>query len=280
MKQNAYRRLQLAAIASLTLLWTSSCKHNPTLCVDPNLATCFDTIGHALFSAYDGDTIQISADTYNENLYIKKSVSLVGTMEGPYPGIRTVIHGALSNAPVLHIMLGKTVHLSTMTVTGGNYSNGGGGIVNTGVLYADNVIVEQNSTTARGGGILNVGSLSMTDCVVQYNTADEGSPQDYQGGYGGGIYNHQGMVTLTRTDVIYNSSSSRGGGLYTNGNLTMTDGNISHNELGSSGGGIEIDFWSAEEFANWENADNPFIPEVDLERVTVDSNRAGWGGRH
>jgi predicted outer membrane repeat protein len=256
----------------------SACQHNKTLCVDPHLATCYDTIGHALYAAVDGDTIQISADVYNENLYIKKNVSLAGSSEGPYPGIRTVVRGALPNAPVIHIMLGKTVHLSTIMITGGNSSYGGGGIDNVGVLYADNVIVDHNSTTGRGGGILNVGTLIMTDSLVQYNTAIEPFPHNYEGGYGGGIYNHQGTVTLTRTDMDYNTSNSRGGGLYTNGDVTITDGNISHNESESSGGGIEIEFWSAEDHANWENIEEPDIPKVHLERVDVDNNHAGWGG--
>ncbi len=281
MKRKESKHLHLGGLAAFLLLLPAACQMPGTpkvLCVDPELATCYDTIGHALAQATDGDTINISANTYNEILYIKKSVNLVGTSEGPYPGVRTVIRSNYPNAPVIHIMLGKTVHLSTLEITGGHYSNGGGGILNIGVLYMTDVIVDHNSTTSIGGGILNIGSLIMVDSLVQYNTAIGPNPYWYQAGYGGGIYNHQGTVTLTGTDVSYNTSNGRGGGLYTNGDLTMTDGNISHNESQSSGGGLQVEFW-VQDIQNWENLDAPDTPNVHLERVTIDNNRAaGYGG--
>jgi hypothetical protein len=265
MKRNTYKRLSLWGIASLLLLFMSACQlPAKTLCVDPDLASCYDTIGHALNQAADGDTIQISADTYNENLYIQKNVSLVGTSEGSYPGIWTVIQGSRSNAPVIHIMLGKTVSLSGLEITGGNNPNGGGGISNNGILTATNVIVDHNTAFGYGGGIQNTGKLTMVDSMVQYNSAP-GEPNGQGTARGGGIYNYLGTVVLEGTDVSYNTTDGGGGGIFTFGDLTMTDGNISNNYALFVGGGIEV---------LYTQDPKDKIPSVRLERVTIDNNVA------
>ncbi len=267
-KRNRYPWLEMLA-AFLLLLQTSACQLPvKTLCVDPEIAICYDTIGHALAHAVDGDTIEIFPHIYNENLYIKTNVSLVGVSEASSPAPWAVIRGSLSNAPVIHIMLGKTVHLTALEITGGNNSNvGGGGIVNSGVLYTTNVIVDHNSAVGYGGGILNTGALIMADSLVTNNNAT-GRPAYVELGKGGGIYNHQGVVTLTGTNVSYNTTDGWGGGIYTNGDLTITDGNISHNDSGGGGGLIA-------ETVEHGQADTPI---VRLERVTVDNNSGGYGG--
>ncbi len=145
-------------LAAFLLLFPTACQPagtagvtGKTLCVDPALPTCYDTIGGAIYNAMDGDTIQISANVYEEILYIKKSVNLAGTSEGPAPAIRTVIRSNNPNAPVIHIMLGKTVSLHTMEITGGYYSSvGGGGILNNGTLTATDVIVDHNTAFGYG----------------------------------------------------------------------------------------------------------------------------------
>jgi hypothetical protein len=267
MMRKESKRLFLGGIIAFLLLLSAACQlpgTSKTLCVDPHLATCYDTIGHALYNAVDGDTIQISADTYNEILYIKKSVNLLGTSEGPYPGIRTVIRSNNPNAPVIHIMLGKTVHLSKMEITGGYYSNGGGGILNAGILTTTDVIVDHNSAFGYGGGIQNTGKLTMVDSLVQYNSAP-GEPNGQGTAKGGGIYNYLGTVILEGTDVSDNTTDGNGGGIFTFGDLTMTDGNISHNYARFAGGGVMV---------LYTRDPKDRIPNVRMERVTIDNNVA------
>ncbi len=274
----ASRHPWIAILAAFLLLQASACQLSgsanatgKTLCVDPDLASCYDTIGGAIGQASDGDTIQISADVYEEILNIEKSVTLRGTKEGSDPGIRTVIRSTGIDAPILQTGLGKLVKLYTLEITGGHFSSvGGGGIVNHGGLFMKDVIVDHNSTSGYGGGILNLGDLHMEDSLVQYNTANGPNPAVGKEGRGGGIYNHQGMVVLTGTDVLDNSTNGQGGGLYTNGDLTMTDCNVSRNEARVGGGGLAV--------RPWED-DMADIPDVQLERVTIDNNHtSGHGG--
>jgi CSLREA domain-containing protein len=72
-----------------------------------------------------------------------------------------------------------------------------------------------------GGGIVNFGTLALTNCTVVGNSAD----------FGGGLSNHQGMLTLTNSTVAQNS----GGGISNRqGTLTLTNSTVARN----SGGGI------------------------------------------
>ncbi len=273
-KGSGFSWLEILA-ACLLLLPMAACQlpsggAGKALCVDLHDAGCYDTIGGAIANAPEGATIPISADVYEEIIYIKKSVTLQGTIAGPDSGQRTVIHSDNPNAPVLHIQVGKAVRLYNMEVTGGHFgSSGGGGIINDGSLYTNDVIVDHNSTTGYGGGILNLGDLHMENSLVQYNSAIglKATPLDV--GYGGGIYNHQGMVVLIGTDVSYNTANGRGGGIYTNASLTVTDGNISHNEAAWGGGGLAVEPWE-------HNATN--TPDVQLERVTIDNNHSAASG--
>src|SRR3984893_17732499 len=49
-----------------------------TLTVNPADPTAFHTIGAAITASHSGDTIQVAQATYNEDVLINKSLSLVG----------------------------------------------------------------------------------------------------------------------------------------------------------------------------------------------------------
>ena len=48
------------------------------LVVNPAVSTDFQTIGAAIKAAHSGDTVQVAQATYNEDVVINKSLSLVG----------------------------------------------------------------------------------------------------------------------------------------------------------------------------------------------------------
>ncbi len=63
--------------------------------------------------------------------------------------------------------------------------------------------------------------------------------------------------------MSHNTTGGDGGGIYTNGDLTMTDSNISHNDALWGGGGVA---------AIYTQMPGDKIPDVHLERVTIDNN--------
>jgi parallel beta-helix repeat protein len=73
MTQYSFARLLALAIS------ISAAASGATVCVNPNGSSgCFSKIGDAVNSAAPGDTIQVSAGTYKEDVVIGKSLSLIG----------------------------------------------------------------------------------------------------------------------------------------------------------------------------------------------------------
>jgi parallel beta-helix repeat protein len=61
------------AVAGLAQLASAT-----TLCVDPGKLGCYPTIGDAVSHAAAGDTVAVAQGTYNEEVIIGKSLSLIG----------------------------------------------------------------------------------------------------------------------------------------------------------------------------------------------------------
>lgn len=113
----------------------------------------------------------------------------------------------------------------------------GGGIQNDGTLTATRVVIRGNGVTqaaqagalnnvACGGGIDGTGTLNLNGSQVLGNSVGGGAH-----GFGGGI-GYAGRVTLTATDVRFNSASTDGGGLNReapSGNLTIVSGAVTDN---------------------------------------------------
>ena len=139
------------------------------------------------------------------------------------------------------------VHISGVTITGGNSNDGAGIISLGGDLLLSNVVVTGNT----GGGIsLGFASLTVVDSTISNNT-------------GGGIISDEGLVSLVRTTVSGNSGVAKGGGifLYDGGFLTAVNTTISGNSA-TRGGGIYA-----------EGLATP-PAEVTLTNVTVARNSA------
>ena len=124
---------------------------------------------------------------------------------------------------------------------------GKGGLMNYGSGNATltDCVISGNTTSGAGynnglggGGVTNLGgcTLAMTDCLVDGNR-DVATPGQYQGSYGGGIFN-QGTVTLTGCTMRDNMASGPGGALFNGGQATLTDCTVRGNSA-SVGGGID-----------------------------------------
>src|SRR5271169_2161812 len=113
-------------------------------------ATACATIGHAISLAAAGDTIQIAAATYQENLSIPFNLTLNGARAAT-----TIIDGT-NSANVVTVGAGISLTLSNLTIKRGVGYQGGGGVNNSGTLTVNKSNFYVN-TALSGGAILNTG---------------------------------------------------------------------------------------------------------------------------
>lgn len=167
-------------------------------------ATACTTIDGALGKASPGDTINVAAGVYVENVFIDKDIVLQGAGADS-----TFIDGGGVDATV-EVYRYLNVSISGMTIRNGNRSGSGGGI-----------LISRDCT------------VQVTDATIFDNEATS---------YGGGIYmDFLSVVTLTNSTVISNSAGRDGGGIYStdsNGTLTIIDSTVSGNVAEGAGGGV------------------------------------------
>jgi hypothetical protein len=144
-------------------------------------------------TAFTDEIIHIPSGTYQEDLIINKSISLVG--EGD-----VFIEGT-GYQSVLSIDYGTRVNLCDLNILHGRSTNGGG-IKNQGQLNVTHSVLQDCTAPKKGGLIYNEGTLRLQDSVLKGGHSR----------YGGGIYN-EGKLLLDGTLVISNHAEY-GGGIY------------------------------------------------------------------
>ncbi|HEU5433499.1 MAG TPA: hypothetical protein VFU81_17670 [Thermomicrobiales bacterium] len=154
-------------------------------------------------------TVRLCAGTFtNTGVTIRKNLTLVGVGKD-----QTVLQGRWpAPGSALTVAAGAKVTLKSLSVAS-NYNG------------ADKAV-------SHGGGILNQGRLTVTGCAVSGNYAQDG----------GGLYNdEQATLTLNDAEVFDNNAAAElgwGGGIFNNhGTLTVNDAVVTGNE-GFDGGGI------------------------------------------
>lgn len=211
---------------------------------------------------YEAVAVSIDGDTGNNNVKLKSCWSLLDkqiaeatsgstiTLAKHYEAVTTDIYLSVPSTQDITIDLnGYTLNrntsakadgcvirnLGTLTIqdnstgstgiiTGGNNTNGGGGIHNEGTLTIKSGKIQSNTSSYSGAGIYNAGTLTVDGGFIQSNTTTK---------LGAGIYNESGKsVTITGGTIQTNSNSGdHGGGVYNNGILTINGGTISGNSL-------------------------------------------------
>ena len=196
------------------------------------------TIQGAVNAAQSGDTINVAAGTYKENVKVDKNLAINGAGAG-----KTIVDGH-DSGPVFDLGLSNTpteVKLIGMTIQGGNgkrvqvgpdqFATIGGGIQNYNCkLTVANSIISGNIATWSGGGIHNDinSTLTLTGTTVTGNTATY---------LGGGIMNdHSNLIMNSGSSITNNTVNSNGfsggGGVYTDsGTMVMNGGTISGNKV-------------------------------------------------
>lgn len=168
-----------------------------------------------------------------------------------------------------------TLSVTDSTVTGnhayeggGIYSNGtltvvhstvsdngaqleGGGILGNGTLTVDHSTVSANGSGYEGGGIFAYLTASITDSNLSGNSA--GGLTGCNCGYGGGIYDLGGVLSVVDSTLSSNSATpvGNGGGIYTGANVGPSSTDITNSTLsGNSANGLGGDIFNNGEPVN------------------------------
>ena len=163
----------------------------------------YSSIQAAVDAARPNDTITVEASTYDENIHIDKSVTIIGK------GATVTIINGNSNGSVLTVGRNNSdidVELRAISLRGGKGSSTEDPWRATGAW---------RTVISGGGGILNYGRLKIENSEISNNYAYEG----------GGIYNH-GALILDSSTVCSNKASFFGGGIVNIGMLTLNSGKI------------------------------------------------------
>ena len=163
-------------------------------------------------------------------------VEIQMTGEGLVSSLKTIDGGnlvtlrAAPNQRALRFTPAGTSWVKNLSITGGNSSGCGGGLLITaGLVYLDQVRVSGNHA-ARGGGVCveSPGQVSTIKSAINGNQAT---------GQGGGAWVGY-YLGLSTTDVSANTSGSDGGGIYSQGQVDVVSSTVAGNSAVGAGGGI------------------------------------------
>lgn len=212
--------------------------------INNRTGTHYTTIQSAINEAQNGDTINVEAGTYNENLIIDRNINLIGAGKDS-----TIIDGQKKDS-VITINSNIIVNISGFTIRNGNSVWNAGGITNKGTLTIQDSQITDNRADS-GGGIQNNGILTIQNSQITGNHADH---------YGGGIFN-TGTITIKDSQITNNGNNLGGGINNLQGKITLINSIITNN-VATIGGGIA----------------NNAHGTIFLINSTIKSNIAGYGG--
>jgi predicted outer membrane repeat protein len=191
-------------------------------------ATACATIGHAVSLAASGDTIQIAAATYQENLSIQFNLTLNGAKAAT-----TIVDGT-NTANVFTVGAGISLTLSNLTIKNGVGYSGGGGVDNSGTLTVNKSNFYTN-TALSGGAILNTGTAKISNTNFSGN-----SPYFFGHSASCGAIDNRSTMTITASTFFNNYANNNvtsGGAICNGGTLTITRSTFSTNSSQGNNGG-------------------------------------------
>ncbi|MGF7118981.1 chitobiase/beta-hexosaminidase C-terminal domain-containing protein [Methanobacterium oryzae] len=190
-----------------------------------------DSIQTAIDNANDGDTLNLTAGTYNQcNITINKSLTISGPQTSGSP---TAIIDAQNKGWIFNITSGITVNLKYLTIMNGKTIGYGGGIYsNSSNLTIIGSNVTNNMANDGAGLYNNYGNCTIINSSINYNNAFNRN--------GGGIYNYGYSTNLiiTGSNIDNNHATASGGGIWNHGSCTIINSSVSNNIANYNGGGI------------------------------------------
>ncbi len=191
------------------------------------------TIQGAIDALGSGGTIVIGAGTYYENLHLHGSYKLQGAGAD-----LTTIHGGGLDRVIVANLVGATVELEGLTITGGDTEYIGGGIYseNVNLLITDSIIAG-NHADLHGGGIWHVSSipqntanLTLRNVDINSNTAEYSA-----GGVAATSYEETDQCNANIYDsLIHSNNAQSAGGILANCDLNVIRSSVTLNVASSS----------------------------------------------
>src|SRR6266498_2799533 len=251
-------RISPVAIAVALFFAVALLAHGATITVTNTNDSGAGSLRQALLDASDGDTITFAVTgtigLTSGELLVDKSI----TISGPGSGSLAVDGNATSR--VFHIVSGKNVTISGLTITNGFTSgdfpdDSGAGIYNDyAKVTLSNCRISGNFAGGNGGAIYNVGYSPLSP-FFQVEITNSTMSGNSAGLYGGAIYNvgtggYAASVEITNSTLSGNSAGD-GGAIYTVGetilefetefggaSVALSNSNISGNSAQVYGGGV------------------------------------------
>ncbi|MEQ8763973.1 MAG: right-handed parallel beta-helix repeat-containing protein [Planctomycetota bacterium] len=165
---------------------------------DGSQLTPFQSVQAAIDAASTGDTVQIAAGTYIENLTCNKGITLQGE-----DAETTILDGDASGSVLTASSFSGTIVLQDLTVTNGSAESGGGILFNSCTAEVRDCHVVGNVCSGglgSGGAIEGVStSLTLDNCVVSENTGSSLTA---------GVYVYSGTLLATNCTLEDNDASA------------------------------------------------------------------------
>lgn len=206
----------------------------------------FDRIQEGINAAVSGDTVQVAAGYYPENISLKSGVIVQGAGADV-----TTIDGSSSGSVVYAYGVGATTKLDGFTITNGSgtkktslYTSLYGGAIyleKSSPTVSNNIII--NNTADSGGGIAAYygSSATISNCTISGNTVTY---------HGGGILTVKSSLTISNCVISDNSAGNSAGGIGVFYESATISNNIISGNTAPSGGGIYANYWASSTIIN------------------------------